>query len=376
MENSYFIKQECRYFKDSQPCIYHKREGVFCLKCKYFSPVKEKILIIKLDSPGDVLRTTCLLPGLKEKYPQSEISWVTRKESLPLLKNSYIDNLLVVNEPITIAKLIVERFFLAINPSNDKDSASLTSLVKSKYKFGFILNKLGRIHPLNKAAHSYLIMAINDKIKKQNTKTYPEIIYEIADLRYKKQRPIITLGEEKKQFAEQFALHNNIQKEDLVIGLNTGAGRRWKQKKWNIEATADLAVLLAKELKSKNILFGGPEEIQRNRIIMEKAQGFLIDAGCENSLNDFVALMGLVDILITTDSLALHIACALDKKILVLLGPTSASEIELYGKGKKIFAKNMDCLCCYKEDCSLEPNCMDKISSEEALEAVKEILES
>ena len=51
----------CRYFLGDRPCKWHKKEGVSCV-CRYFTPVQENILIIKLDAVGDVLRTTCLLP--------------------------------------------------------------------------------------------------------------------------------------------------------------------------------------------------------------------------------------------------------------------------------------------------------------------------
>ena len=51
------------------------------------------ILIIKLGAIGDVIRTTSILPILKEKY-KANITWVTKTESIDLLKNNYnIDNL-------------------------------------------------------------------------------------------------------------------------------------------------------------------------------------------------------------------------------------------------------------------------------------------
>jgi heptosyltransferase-2 len=37
---------------------------VICGDCPCFAPRGERILIIKLGAPGDVLRTTCLLPAL------------------------------------------------------------------------------------------------------------------------------------------------------------------------------------------------------------------------------------------------------------------------------------------------------------------------
>ena len=61
----------------------------------------------------------------------------------------------------------------------------------------------------------------------------------------------------------------------------------------------------------------------KNIRIKNLAGDKVIDAGCDNSLMDFAALIGLCDILVTSDSLALHIGVALKKYVVTLFGPTS-----------------------------------------------------
>ncbi|MAH33133.1 heptosyltransferase, partial [archaeon] len=46
------------------------------------------VLIIKLGAMGDVIRTTAILPGLKEKYNNCSIDWITKKASFDILKNN------------------------------------------------------------------------------------------------------------------------------------------------------------------------------------------------------------------------------------------------------------------------------------------------
>ena len=53
---------DCRYFLGDRPCVWHKRTGVVC-ECEHYERVTGRVLIIKLDAMGDVLRTTCLLPA-------------------------------------------------------------------------------------------------------------------------------------------------------------------------------------------------------------------------------------------------------------------------------------------------------------------------
>ncbi len=370
------IRYNCRFFKQDQPCIYHKQSGIRCVNCDKFSPVKEKILIIKLDSMGDVLRTTSLLPGLKHKYPYAYISWLTNKSSFPLLKNNpYIDRLLIY-EDSALLSVLTEHFDIVINPSNDKPSCALASLSSGSCKLGFILDGHSRIKPLGKAAKYYFNMAIDDSLKKNNILTYQQIIYDMVNLEFRGQNPVLKLDSHDLDYAASFFKEHNIGCNKPVIGLNTGSGSRWKKKKWPVDSNIKLARLLKDNFKSMGILLGGPEEIIRNKAILSQSQDYLIDGGCNLSVGKFAALINSVDILVTTDTLALHIACALNKKVVCLFGPTSAAEIELYNNGIKLFASGLKCLCCYKHDCSIVPDCMELISPEQVVQAVKKLVHS
>ena len=72
---------------------------------------------------------------------------------------------------------------------------------------------------------------------------------------------------------------------------------------------------------------------------------------------------------VTGDTLAMHVALALRRRTVVLFGPTSAPEIELYGLGEKV-VPDMTCLSCYKTACDFVPNCMDLISTDMVAAAV------
>mgnify|MGYP002392011113 CR=1 FL=1 len=50
----------------------------------------------------------------------------------------------------------------------------------------------------------------------------------------------------------------------------------------------------------------------------------------------FAAIVNECDLVITCDTFALHIATAMGKKLIVLVGPTSSAELYLYEKGVKL----------------------------------------
>jgi heptosyltransferase II len=325
------------------------------------------ILIIKLGAIGDVIRTTSILPGLKDKYGECVIDWITKKESLDILKdNGIINKIFLMGD---IEKIKNNEYDLIINLDDDHDACEIVPKLNSKNIMGAYLENSKRVYTENSSAwfDMGLISKFGkekaDELKAKNEKTYPEIMYEILDLDYKKQEPVLNVNEE---FGKNFASKNSINENNLVIGVNTGAGGRWEDKKLSIQQTAELIDKLNKIPNVKLLLFGGPEEKERNNKIKESTKANIINAGCDNSLMEFASLVNLCNILVTSDSLAMNIGVALKKKVVCFFYPTSEAEIELYGRGKKITAKGKD-YCSYKPKCDDPP----QWNVDEIVDAVK-----
>jgi heptosyltransferase-2 len=111
------------------------------------------------------------------------------------------------------------------------------------------------------------------------------------------------------------------------------------------------------------VLLGGPGEFERNRAIAGAlADGVrLVDAGCDNPLLEFAALVSRCDLLVTSDSLALHVAVALDVRLVAFFAPTSAAEIELYGLGEKVVSTASD-YCSYRPDADVSTLTPERIA--------------
>ncbi|MDJ0818551.1 MAG: glycosyltransferase family 9 protein [Desulfobacterales bacterium] len=325
-----------------------------------------RILIIKVGSTGDVLRTTGLLKAIKVKYPNSHITWITAKGAQDLLENNeMVDAVLATGSSHTLLTLQTTRYDLAINLDADRDSAMLVTYANAVTKCGYGYSNQGYVFPLNQAAHYWFQLGLSDTLKKANTKTYQRIMFEICNLDTSvSAQPVLIKSKAENRLTRQFRAKHGIGANDIVIGLNTGAGNRWPLKKWTIENyLALIAMLNNAQNRIKIVLYGGPGEKSRNIEIMQKAPADLIDSGCDNSLREEIALLDAADLLVTGDTLVMHMGIALNKYILLLLGPTSYHEIDLFGNGQKI-TSDLDCLCCYSGNCSRTENCMNSISAQ------------
>ena len=134
------INKDCKYFKGSKPCIWNKTKGYECAMCTEHRPRGKSVLIIKLDSIGDVLRSTCVIPKIKEKFPVSYLTWVTMPESIEFIEsNPDIDEAWEYHELKTMTRLLVEEWDIVYNLDNSHKSCSLAALAKAKEKIGFVL---------------------------------------------------------------------------------------------------------------------------------------------------------------------------------------------------------------------------------------------
>ncbi|MBN2564796.1 MAG: glycosyltransferase family 9 protein, partial [Candidatus Eisenbacteria bacterium] len=121
------------------------------------------------------------------------------------------------------------------------------------------------------------------------------------------------------------------------------------------------------------IVLGGPEDRTRAEEVLALSNGAAVDGGVHDVL-DFAAIVGMLDAIVTGDTLAMHIAIALGVPALVVFGPTAPQEIELYGRGVKM-TTTLGCAPCYRRSCDVSPSCMEAIDPEAVFASLRKVLE-
>lgn len=329
-----------------------------------------KILIIKLSAIGDVLRTTTLLHGLKRKWPRSEIFWITSPEAADLLmKNGFIDRLLVYDRG-DVRPLEKLTFDLLICLDKEKDSALLTRRIVARRKIGFGCDDKGMPCALNRDSRYAYKLGISDELKfRINKKTYPEIIYQMCSLKYKKDRYVLNLTDRERGKARSKLARLGIKKGDFLVGLNTGAGHRFINKMWGLEKHKLLINKMLDMGYIKILLLGGKREENLNQKLKKIFGDKIYNAGSGNTLRQFASIIAHCNVVITGDTLSMHIGIALNRYVIAIFGPTCSQEIELYGNGKKIIS-DIGCAPCYKKRCGKKDNCMSRIEIRDVIKAI------
>ena len=320
------------------------------------------LLLIKRAALGDVLRTTAILPALRSKYGSSQLSieWLTDWAAKTLLEsNSLIDK--IHTDPSTLGL----GYDWVINLEEDVSSAQLAVVLARDQEniMGCCWNG-DRIAPAV-GAERWFSMSIlggedRDRLKKANTQTHPAILCEIARLSgttAQECRPQLFLSEA--EVRQAVALRSrDVPTGSCLLGAATWAGPVWSRKTFPPSKLITVLSHLSGRPNLKVWLFG--EERDKNECEWVASASQAVYHG-PTDIRQFAARIGQCDLLLCADSLALHVANALRVPKIVLVGPTSCSELELYGEGM-IITSRMPCLCCYKRTCDLAPDCMDSLS--------------
>lgn len=336
------------------------------------------ILVIKTGALGDVVRTSFIAQALKEQHrfgdEDAKIFWITSEKAKSIfINNPYVYKILNEENKTEISNIF---FDLIVNLEEDEKNCRFIRSLKYKKIIGVFLDSNEKIRYTAEAKYWFDMSLIGkngkkeaDILKKNNKKTHRQIMSEMIGVKdHLKYSPFLRLNSYQRKFLNQFIRRHNLSRTDLIVGINTGSADRWP-KQLSVKKTVELINQIYKKFNAKILLFGGPNEIERNQEILKESKAPVITTGCGNDLIEFPSLISLCNLFITSDSLGLHIALALKRKTICLIGPTSPTEIDMYGLGEKIIAKSK-CICCYRKDCKS----MDKIDVKEIIKASEKLI--
>ncbi len=360
---------DCRHFLGFKPC----GKNTNCIPtCPSKEIAYPHILIIHLEALGAVLRGTVVLTAIKRKYPRAHITWITSSAAVPLLEsNPHIDRLLK-NDHLGVLALSNLEFDLAFCIDKSLWASGLLIVpAKIKEKRGYGASANGAITPLNPEAQRLYELGLSD-FEKFHVNRTPEnqLIVESLGLDFINDKYIFEFTESEKKFRDEEKKRLAIASNTISIGLNTGCSNVIPYKKLSVSGWVSLIHKLFEDFpNAKFLLLGGPEDTTRNLDIARRVSGPLIVTPTESGLRRGMIYLDLCDVIVTGDSLGMHMAIALEKWAVTWFGPTCAHEIDFYEKGEAILT-HATCGPCWSRNCNKTTMCYDLVSWEEIANAV------
>jgi len=293
---------------------------------------KERSKIVSL---GDVLRCSVILEPLKKKFIASHITWVVSKEAFPLLdSNSYIDKIVIWDEFLPFV-LMREKYDMVINLEKIDGICALTDMINAWEKVGFRFDSdTGEYDTYMRSSIAKEYIETKENGKKQ---IWQEIILNMLGFEWEGQKYI--LGYKPKSEIK------------YAVGLNYKVGAKWPTKampryKWD-------------ELS---------EVLQYNGLSYSWQEGL-------DNLYEYMEWIASCRVLVTNDSLCLHLCIAMNKPFIAIFGSTDAEELYFYNLGKAAYPEGeFGCMPCYMPICENDSFCMDSVKIENIMSAINKIL--
>ena len=338
--------------------------AILCLAYLLFGRQdKLKNLIIRPQGIGDIVLMIPALRSLCKNYPNDEFTLLCYKgfglvlpPELNIKTIEFPRHAGIIDTFKLIKKIRREKFDRVFDLFGNPRTAIqvLLSGIKKRYGFGYRFrgivynNKFdrtidgGRTHQVNLYCKFFKKFGFNCEYCLPNLKMPKEV-----------------LKKAKMAIPEEF-LDNR-----LLIAVNPNS--TFPTRAWPKENIIKFINLWYKETKAPVMLTwgAGEEEISKSIIAEVGADKAFMHKAVK--LNEFVALLSLLDLFISGDSGPMHMAWAVGTPVIALFGPTTAADVEPLGeKNTTIVAKEIDCLFCHKEYCNTK-KCMYAISSEQVL---------
>lgn len=342
------------------------------------------ILIIRLSSIGDVVRTLPALTSLRQNYPKAHITWVVEDKSSGILEgHPYLDEVLVFERKRIVRSLK--------NPLRFPEAVALlirflSRLRSVKYDLAFDFHGILKSGLIAYLSHSPKRIGFKEGYVKEfsyfftNLRIRPsdaglprvvrnlELIKQFVLPGNLTQRPALGVTDKHRAKAHKF-IHDKLGDCHPLVAVHPGTSRPLK--KWPLQSFAALCDLLTQKLGARVILTWGPGEREEVEQIRSLTRTRPLIGMQTDSLLELAALLELCEMMVTVDSGPMHIGSAMGTPVVAIFGPTDERINAPYWKPNRIVRSEVPCHPC-DEDC-VYAKCMEAVKPEDVLEAASEL---
>ncbi|OGP18237.1 MAG: lipopolysaccharide heptosyltransferase II [Deltaproteobacteria bacterium GWC2_55_46] len=320
---------------------------------------------------GDAVMCLPALDALKALYPSAKLTLLAKARVVPVFENNpAVAGIIEYGEGHRgllgrlrlAAELKRGGFDLAVLFQNAFDAAFISFLSR-------IPERAGHARDLRSPLLTRAITASDEVKKKHQVFYYLNIIEALGGKVPDRPLPGLYISEEESRWARRFLKERGLEGAP-VFGAAPGASYG-PAKRWPPERFASVLGALAAERKGAALVFGGPEDTEACAAV-KAAFAPAIDLSGKLTLRQSMALVSLVEAVVTNDSGPMHISAALGVPTVAVFGSTEDSLTGPLGERVTVVRKKIECSPCFKRECRFgHYDCLRAIGADEVLTAIK-----
>ena len=297
-----------------------------------------KFLIIRFSSIGDIVLTTPVIRCLRKQYPDAEIHFLTKQAFYGIVANNpYINKIHVLAESfeLMLHELKTEEYDYIIDLHHNLRTLRIKRFLKNVKAFSF--NKL------NVEKFIYTNLKINTLPKKHIVDRNLETVASLGVTNDE-------LGLDYFIPQKDIVSNNDIPTSHLHGYLAIVIGAALATKKLPVHKLRELC----KAINHPVILLGGKEDVENGKAIAAGDEIKIYNACGKFNLNESADLLRRSKLVISHDTGLMHIAAALQKRVIAIWGNTvpDFGMYPYYGKASKQHFDNIEIKKLWCRPCS------------------------
>ncbi len=352
----------------------------------------KEALVINLTRMGDLIQTTPVICGLKERYPGVRVTLLVNSAFSEICGFiPFIDRLIVFDIRGLLRMLRDERdgivkayryiegllaevndtaYDVAINFTHSTDSAVLMSLIRAREKRGVGIDEKGfsvKRHPWIR----YFFNVIPGR--EYNPFHLCDMHLKVGGVMPSERGLRLDVPGDIEEWMGMTLEKEGVGEGELLIGLQLGASA--EDKRWPVSSFAALARRLTGSLGARVVLTGSAGEAGLGREFEALYGRGTINLIGKTDLRELAALIKRCDLFISNDTGPLHIATAVGTRTVnISLASVNFRETGPYGEGHYVVAPDIPCSPCgFMLDCK-DTVCKELIKAGNVFDLVERVL--
>lgn len=315
-----------------------------------------KILVIALSGIGDALMFTPALRLLRKNLPEAEIDALVMYRGAKEIysANPNLNKVIHFNfleegafKSLKFLFQLRKKYDASINvyPSNRKEYNVISFLIGAKKRAGIVYLRKNKS---NLGFLNNVRVLENDDV--HNVQANIKLCEALIGKKFNEEPPLeYLIPNNENNFANKFLSDADISDYEIVIGFHPGCAtlKNHIKRRWELEKFAELGKKLIKDHSAKILIFGGPEEKELKDTIHSLIGSNRVNVVNAESITQSTAIMKRCNVFVTNDSSQMHIAAAMDLKVVAIIGPTNQNYIHPWNTEHQIVSLNLDCAPCF-----------------------------
>jgi len=334
-----------------------------------------RILVIKLKQPGDVLVSSPVLAALKKAWPQARVSYLIPKGTEEMMADHpLLDRLFVMDRrggswgqtSSFLRELRRTRFDLVLELSGGDWGALAARITGARERLGFGYGGRAFWHRF-----CFTRLLPPPPLRMHMVEHNLEMVRALG-VEPRQPRLHFFWPTEVQTRIDALLASHSLTPRGFVV-MHPGAG--WRFKCWTPGGYALVLEALQRDRHLPVVLTGStsPHELELSSQILQESRVSPINLVGRLTLKELGALIAQARFFFGADSAPMHLAAAVGTPAVALFGPSGDFNWGPWGPGHLVIKKDWECLPCGRDGCqgSKISRCLTELTPEEVLEKME-----